>query len=636
MYAFLLTIYAWKSLFNNEYRNTYKSLKSANHSLFLNTMREGKYSFYSYCISVLLLLYVAFVFYPKWNNESTESPLGYDAVTYYWYLPATFIYKDLKQQKFGDSIITKYGFTSVFDQSYTHESGNRVITYSSGVAILQLPAFAVAHVLAKPLGFEPDGFSKPYRVALQAWGLLWVLVGLWFFRKLLLYYFTDKTTAITLLLLVYGSNYLNYSAIDITLTHSWLFVIYVFLLLNTRQFYKQPSRKYAVRIGLLTGLLILIRPSEFLAVLIPLLWGMESISWGAIKERVAFFAHQYRYLFIAVVCAAIVGSIQVIYWLYVTGQPLVYSYDDKGFSWKSPHFWLYTFSYRSGWLVYTPMLFFVFIGLVPFLFKGKNKVAVISFFLLYYYLVSAWDIWWYGGMGGRAMVHSYAVLFLIIATLVEYLLATKWIKWPAIAIMLLFTYVNIWFTYNAHAGQGLYDPSSMTKDYYWAVVGRFKVPEYTVRYKDTDEYFNGEPKSLLLMHQYGFEDDTSETNIEPISGQRSVFIDVDREYSPVVRMPYSNGSADWIRAKANLRLTCWEWENWRMVQFIVSFIDEKNEFVKRRMIRLNRATGKWETQIYFDVKIPEEHFSAVEVQFWNPGTTCPVMVDDVEIWSFSE
>ena len=210
----------------------------------------------SYICCVALLLSVAMIFYPKWNNEGTESPLGYDASTYYWYLPATFIYKDLKKQEFGDSINAKYKFNAAFEQSYVHTSGNRGITYSSGVAVLQLPAFAVAHVLAQPLGFEPDGFSKPYRVAIQAWSLIWVLIGLWFFRKLLLFYFSDKVVDITLLLLVFGTTYLNYNAIDVTLTHSWLFTIYVFLLLSTRAFYLQPSRKYAVSIGLLTGLLI--------------------------------------------------------------------------------------------------------------------------------------------------------------------------------------------------------------------------------------------------------------------------------------------------------------------------------------------------------------------------------------------
>lgn len=411
------------------------------------------------------MLYAALVFDPKWKNEAGESSLGWDASTYYWYLPATFIYKDIKQQKFGDSIIAKYHFTPAFEQSFVHESGNRVITYSSGMAYVQAPAFFIAHALAGPLGYDADGFSMPYQVAVQLWGLLGAIVGLWFFRRLLLYYFSDTVTAITLLLLVVGSNYLNYAAIDVTLTHSWLFTIYVFLLLNTRLFYIQPSYRYAIRIGLLTGLAILIRPSEVVIAIVPLLWGMESISFPTIRSRFSFIFSQLKYYLAAIACTITVGSLQVMYWLYVTGKPLVYSYDDKTFSWLHPHFFDYTLSYRSGWLVYTPLMFFVFIGLVLFLLRGRNKVAVISFFLLNYYIIAAWDVWWYGGMGGRPMVQGYAISFFIVATLVDGLLKTKWIKWPVFAAMAITCYVNIWFTYNAHSTGGLYDPGGMSKAY---------------------------------------------------------------------------------------------------------------------------------------------------------------------------
>ena len=68
----------------------------------------------------------------------------------------------------------------------------------------------------------------------------------------------------------------------------------------------------------------------------------------------------------------------------------------------------------------------------------------------------------------------------------------------------------------------------------------------------------------------------------------------------------------------------------------MSFVNENNEFVKRRMVRLNHATEKWATQIYFDVKIPEQPFDSVDIQLWNPGSPCPVMIDDIEIWSFDE
>lgn len=590
----------------------------------------------AYIICVALLLYVALIFDPKWKNTGRESSLGWDVSTYYWYLPATFIYHDLKEQKFGDSIIDKYGFTPVFEQSFVHESGNRVITYSSGLAVVFLPAFAVAHALAAPLGYEADGFSLPYQAAVHFWSLLAAIVGLWYFRKLLLRYFSDKVTAISLVLLVFGTNYLNYTGVDVTLTHSWLFTIYTLVLLNTGNFYADPRYKYAIRIGLLTGLAILIRPSDMIIALIPLLWGMESISPGAIKRQVKFFIQNYRPVLLAVLCTILVGSIQIIYWLYVAGEPLVYSYDDKGFYWTKPHFFDYTFSYRSGWLVYTPLMFFAFVGLLVYLWKGKNKVAIISFFLLNYYIIAAWDVWWYGGMGGRPMVQSYAITFFMIAALVDVLLKTRWIKWPVFAIMAVFVYVNIWFTYNAHTPKGLYDPVGMTKAYYWKVVGRFKVPEYTVRFKDTDEYFEGAPKNMKQLYSYGFEDDTTASDIYPISGKRSLYFHPYREYSPILAFPYLPGNADWLRAKVTIKVMDDEWEYWKMLQFTIGFVN-KEERIKTNMIRLHRFAieGK-PTEVYFDVKIPKQPFDSVQVYFWNPGSYTTSKLDDIEVWSFEE
>lgn len=593
----------------------------------------------AYILCAAVMLYCTFIFQPRWEMIRGQNSFGWDACTYYWYLPSVFVYKDLKQQKFGDSIINKYEFTSEFNQSYKVENGNRVIGYSSGMALMELPGFLVAHALAKPLGYDRDGFSKPYQAAASIGGLLISLIGVWYFRKLLKYFYSDKTVAIVLLLLVFGTNYLNYAAIDTTLTHCWLFTIYVFLLLNTYHFYKKPSYKNAIFIGLLTGLAILIRPSEIVAVLIPLLWNMESLSIKAFRQKISFLSTHFKYLLAAAICTVLAGSIQVAYWLYVSGHPFVYSYQQQGFSFLKPHTWPYMFSYRSGWIIYTPLLIFSFIGLMPFLRNGKNKVAIISFFIASLYIVSAWDIWWYAGMGGRAMVQSYAVILFPMAHLVEYLLRTKVLKWIATPFFLLFTYVNIWFTYNAHAANGLYYPDGMTKEYYWAIVGRFNVDQNVHKLRDTNELFYGEPHNMQLLYRYGFEDDSTVYNpYEPISGNRSACLDADHQFSPGIKIPYHKEKATWIRATANAKALGHEWMEWRMVQFNVGF-KKGDEWIKGRMIRINRyltANDSIPTRVYFDICIPDEEFDNIQVHFWNPGSPKPVLVDDIEVWSFTE
>lgn len=502
---------------------------------------------------------------------------------------------------------------------------------------MHLPAFIMAHLLAEPLGYPADGFSLPYQLAVQLWSIITVLFGLWLFRKLLLLlYFSDKVAALLLVLLVFGTNFLNYTGVDVTLTHSWLFSVYTLIMLQSEYYYRNPRYRYAAGIGLLSGLAVLIRPSEILIILLPLLWGMESFSRSGVRKRFDFFRHHYKHLLLALLLATLVGSIQVAYWLYVTGEPLVYSYDNIGFSWLSPHFFNYTFSYRSGWLVYTPLMFFVIWALILHFRKGKNKVALISYFLLNYYVVSAWDIWWYGGMGGRAMVQSYAVAFLIMGTLIEWLLQAGWLKWPSFALMALFSYINIWFTYNAHGGQGLYDPNGMTQAYYWAVVGRFEVPPHTIIYKDTDEYFSGTPHKIKQIHQYGFEEDTACSEQNPISGRRSLQFPSSNTNTRKWSFAKPDGQADWLRAKVSARANGTEWESFKMIQFIVGF-SQNSEKIKERMIRVQRYTEPGQVvDVSFDIKIPREAFDSIYFYFWNPGSQVATTLDDVEFHSFSD
>jgi hypothetical protein len=584
------------------------------------------------------MCYATFSFYPKWGKPAGESSLGWDVSGYYWYLPSLFIYKDLKQQKFGDSIIAKYQFTPSFDQSFVYSNGNRVNTYSAGMAVMYTPLFFTAHALAPALGYPADGFSIPYQFAIQVGSLLIAFIGIWFFRRLLLLFYDDRVVAAMLLLLVFGTNYLNYTAIDGSLTHNWLFTIYVFILLNTCHFYRSPQYKYAIRIGILCGLAVLTRPSELICVLIPLLWGMERISADAIKERFSFLKANLPKIIICAICIGIVGGIQMIYWKYVAGDFLVYSYQDKGFSWLRPHLFNYVFSYRSGWITYTPVMLCSLIGIIPFLRTGKNKVAILIFFALNLYIVSAWDIWWYGGTGGRAMIQSYPVILFPFASLLQYLTTKRVLKWIASPVIILLAYFNIWFTYNAHAGQGLYDSWGMTNPYYWRVIYRYHVPPEIEKLKDAKDLFEGTPRNIKQLYSNNFENcdslclrDSSLT----IDGHCSIYL---KEHfsSPEYCFNYQPGQAKWLRVQGTFRSVFKEWEAWRMTQFVVRF-KNKDVVVKENMIRVFRWLDNGTTKdLYVDTKVPKEPFDNVCIYFWGDECGQPVVIDDIKASSFEE
>jgi len=92
----------------------------------------------------LILLYLIigsthFFYYPKWSKTGSEATISWDVSGYYMYLPAIFIYKDIKQCKFIKDILIKYQPSVEFQQAFKYKNGNYVMKYSIGQAMQYLP-----------------------------------------------------------------------------------------------------------------------------------------------------------------------------------------------------------------------------------------------------------------------------------------------------------------------------------------------------------------------------------------------------------------------------------------------------------------------------------------------------------------
>jgi hypothetical protein len=417
----------------------------------------------------------AFFFYPKWEKPGAEATISWDVSGYYMYLPASFIYKDLKHCGFKDSIVQKYAPAPGFGQAFIHaSSGNYVMKYSSGQAVVMAPFFFIAHSWATHSSrYPPDGFSFPYQFCIGVGMFLYALIGLFFLRRVLLEYFKDSTVAVLLIAYVFGTNYLNYSCIDQAMVHNVLFTIYTVVIYLTIRFYKAPQNSTALLIGLLIGLAALIRPTEIILVLIPAFWNIETrIDW---KARLAFANNHIAKLVLFALGIALVGSVQLFYWKYVSGDWLVYSYGKYGFSWWKPHIKDYIFSYRCGWLRYCHMMFFAVFAIIPYFRYGRHRLAVFSFIFITFYLVTAWDVWDYGGTAGRAMVQSYTILAFPFAWLIERVNQRKWLSAIFYPLFILCIYLNIWWTYQVHKGSIQIMRSN--KQYYWNTLGRWTPTE---------------------------------------------------------------------------------------------------------------------------------------------------------------
>ncbi|TXF91802.1 hypothetical protein FUA23_01045 [Neolewinella aurantiaca] len=561
------------------------------------------------------------------------------------YLPAAFIYKDLKEVKFLDDIIAEYRPTADPYQVFTHESGNKVMKYSIGQAIMYSPFFAVAHAWASSSDAYPaDGFSFPYQFMISLGSLVVSLLGLFWLMTVLRHYFREEMVGLTLLLIVFGTNYLNYSAIDGAMTHNNVFSLGALLLLTSHRFYVRATLSRALLIGLCTGLMALTRPTEIIVAIIPLLWGLDLTQKGAISKRIEFFGSHWGKLLAAAAVTLAIGSIQVIYWKYVSGDWLVYSYQDQGFDWFSPHLNKGFFSYKAGWLIYTPMMIFGLLGFIP-LYRRKPALfpALFIHALFFIYVAFSWSVWWYGGsLGQRTMVQEYAVLSFPLAAFLSWVFRARpqvqkpvrwqWWKYAVAAVIALFTWHNLYYTHQAHRG-GLYITEQMNNAYFWRTLYKFeRDPEDKLRL-DTREFFTAVPAKTETLLSDDFEDrSTADCGLDPINGNGSLCLIGKNENSPEFRLEIDLPPRTWLRARVQAKINAPRGNKDNHTQMILTFRRDGVE-VKKRIIRMHRLLNhEWRREVQIDSKVPDEGADQLIVRFWNGGSTQPALVlDDLVI-----
>ncbi|GAA4470264.1 hypothetical protein GCM10023093_31220 [Nemorincola caseinilytica] len=403
---------------------------------------------------VIALFFATSVFVIN-NRQNWDNDLySYDPFGYYLYLPATIIYKDVGELKFYPQIYERYHFRGWESKepygTHLMPNGRRVNKYPAGVAIAQLPLFLVAHTFCLATHMYPaDGFSPPYRLAgVYTYPLLAVL-GLLLLRRLLRRYHTDGVVAFTLLCLSFGTNLYHYIAFEQGMSHPVSFVLFAAILYHTDSWYRTGERKHLLLTGLLLGWVIITRPVNIVVAILPLLWGVASMS--DLRDRWALFVRNSKNILAAAGLCLAVCMIQMAYWKYTTGHWITYSYKGEHFDLAHPRIWDGLFSFRKGWFVYTPMALLGVAGFVALWRTHKKLVpAMLVFFSVFTYVVFSWKMWWYGGsFGCRPFIEALTVLALPLAALVSYVHSRrkKLLTSAAVVVVAFFITLNMFQSY---------------------------------------------------------------------------------------------------------------------------------------------------------------------------------------------
>ena len=364
-------------------------------------------------IGIVLALIIAQISLSPWcencHKADEKAVIESDVVHYYSFLPALFIENDLSYS-FKEKITYSESNNRPIYYTYKNDRGQYVEKVTIGMSIMYLPFFILGHLSALTLGFETHGFSTPYEISLALSSIFYCLIGLLAIRKILLIHFNEIATSITLIALVFGTNLFHYITYEPAMTHAYSFALIALFCYCSIRYIENQKRLYIIALSICLGLIFLIRPVNILIVLFPILYNVNSIE--SLKSRINLFLGNYQQILLAILVGFLVCIPQFLYWKYATGQWIYYSFGDERFFFNDSKIIDGLFSFRKGWLIYTPIMSISLVGIAMSIKKRENSVF---FFLLLlpilWFVTFAWWTWWYGGgFGCRPMIDFYGIL----------------------------------------------------------------------------------------------------------------------------------------------------------------------------------------------------------------------------------
>ncbi len=433
----------------------------------------------------LAILFIALVYlgsdirYHNWTRTDPEEGRGvihWDIISYYSYLPATFIYGDVTLGFLDDP---PEGFVN--DSKFWYlklENGNRIVATSMGMAFMYAPFFFMAHGLAPLFGEARDGFGSIYQFFLVMSALFYVILGFFVLKKVLLRFFNTRTTALTLLAVALGTNLFYYATHEGPMAHATSFFLVTLYLWMVFRWFDWPNMAHTLGIGALLGLLSLVRPTNILVLLLLLLYGVTS--FRELWERILFFIRRFHLVVLMFAAFLLVWAPQFIYWKVVTGQFVFNSYGPFGgrFFFDYPHILENLIGYKKGFFIYVPLMFFAVLGIgllrrrIPGLFW---PVLVLMFVMIY--VQSSWWSWWFGGgFGMRCYIDIYGVLAIPLAATVAWAFERRHLffrmAYPIMVVaLILFHQFNTW-----QYKMNIIHYNGMNREAYWDSFLKFKRP----------------------------------------------------------------------------------------------------------------------------------------------------------------
>jgi len=374
-----------------------------------------------FAILACILLYIWQVLSVANKYQRFEKVINEDAVGYYLILPALFIYNDPNFQFIDSSIRQQENHKGYFPPVVNQLGNNKnVCKYYSGVALLQSPFFIIGNSILQQ--FESySGFELPYHYLILlsvifyvSWSIILLLKSL---KLLSIPWYWSMTMVIVV---IFGTNLQLYTTYDLAYSHSYSFFCFIALIYCSLIYRQNPQLKTILFIGLLMGLIVVIRPANLLITLVPLF----IIPFPVVKNQVK------RHLLPLIVCLSIAPLIQMSLWHWQTGHWIVYPYQSETLNLFNPQLAELLWSYNCGWFTYTPVMpIIVVFSCIALLIQRKFKALLAVILILFpsIYIIASWYYIHYGcTLGCRPITEFYGPIILLFAHSIRPFFMKKW------------------------------------------------------------------------------------------------------------------------------------------------------------------------------------------------------------------
>lgn len=585
-----------------------------------------------------ILLY--FIVTEKWignDGERWKFIVESDGRGYYAYLPAIFIYQDLKFDfvKRNEAVIYGEGLAD----HLILMNGERGNKYFIGEAVMLAPFFLLAWLISWLTDFSLSGYNQIFFGSVSIAALFYLLVALSFIRKFLIQFKIREIWIQTIIiLLVFGSNVFHYTVYEPSVSHIYSFAAISGFIYFIKKFQIEKYPRHLLLSAISLGLIVLIRPVNGVIILaIPFLIG----SYNEFKVFINDLFQRKKLLTISTFSFLIIVSIQLFINYLIYGKILYWPYSGEGFDFLHPHFIDTLFSYRKGLFIYTPLILISIIFIFLYIKKSFfSATFFILFFLILNYILSSWSSWFYGGSYSlRAFMEFYPLLIIPLATGINEIRKTH----KLIFLSFLFTVIlchSIIQTYQYE--HNIIHFESMDKEKYWKVFLKTNSKYKYVSYPIVSDTLNETNFKLEKKHFNDFEGfvnwgaGITITSDDYYSGHNSSKIYIPNCFSPTFSIQYYELLREKISG-VKIQLLTKSPKASNEGTLVVSFENDSNKIYKYISYPLSKEIEKsinWET-VQYSIKLPlMKENDIMKIYVWNNSQN-PIYIDDFLIELFS-